>query len=417
MFSRRFERPESQPLEHRPAELLAISPTFELALSLDPHVRTDVHAWAGTLARTVPVSAGTPRALDPDVSFADWSPDGREMVVVRQGDTQNQIEFPRGTVRYSSRGLILCPRVSPSGDRVAFIEGRAGDIGGAAVVVIDKAGGKRTLVSGFKRGLPSGLAWSPTGDEVWYGAIRSGLAQEIRAVTVDGRQKERLLYRETGSIRLLDVARDGRILVSRDRPGEEASSAAMGTADRELSWLDDSYVDGLTSDGRHVLISEEGDGAGPEGADLYIRETSGRPPEKLGPGLTFGFSANDTVVATVSLSSDSPGILLYPVASGTPERIAVKGVEVDMVAGLLPPDHRKIVFNGRAPSRGIRILAGGLRRDQPTPNLTGGRRRDSDIFHFARWPLRPGALRRWVRCHASRLPDHGRRTPSVEGPA
>ena len=175
-------------------------------------------------------------------------------------------------------------------------------------------------------------------------------------------------------------------------------------------------MDGLTSDGRHVLISEEGDGAGPEGADLYIRETIENLPKV--DRLTFGFSANDTVVATVSLSSDSPGILLYPVASGTPERIAVKGVEVDMVAGLVPPDHRKIVFNGRAPSRGIRIWLAD--RDGPTyaKNVAGGRQRGLRHIHFARWPAsswstpRMGSVPRLLA-----YPDHGRRTPSVEGPA
>ena len=351
VFSRRFDSRESQSLDHPSADLMAVSSSGELALALDSRVRRDMHAWAGTLA-TVSQAAGTPHPLEQQVSFADWSPDGRTLAIVRQTDTADTLEFPPGHKLYSSVGSIFSPRVSSSGDRVAFIESLDGVIG--PVIVVDLHGGRKVLAGNFRRGLPSSLAWSTKGDEVWFGALRNGLTQEVRAVSLDGRQ--RLVYRESGSVRLLDVAKDGRALVSHDRPGGRGFFRGEGeSTDRELSWLDDSYLGGLSRDGRFALINEQGDGAGPEGSDLYVRDTSGKPPAKLGPGLAFGFTGHDQFVAAAPVDATNPAIVLYPVSSGLPQRILVPGITVFTVAGLVPPDHQTIAFTGNEPSRGPRI--------------------------------------------------------------
>ena len=349
VYSRRIDSPEALPLGHPSADLLAISPTSELALALDSRLLQDVHSWAGTLA-TVPLQAGTPRGQERDIAFADWTPDGRDLAIVRQSGGGDELQLPRGKVLYASAGRIYCARLSPAADRVAFIESLDGVM--SAVVVVDRSGKKTVLADQFRRGLPSGMAWSPSGDEVWFGAIRSGITQEVHAVTLSGRR--RLVYRESGSIRLLDVTRDGRVLVSRDRPGGRAFFRGQGdSVDRELGWLDDSYLTGLTADGRRVLLVEQGDGAGPEGSDLYVRETDGKPPMKLGPGDTYGFWGGDRFVASVGAAP--PDIVLYPVPSGPPEKIAVKGVAISLVAGILPPDNRAVAFTGSEPSRPPRI--------------------------------------------------------------
>ena len=186
IFSRRIESPESQSLGHPSADLLAVAPTSELALSFDTHLRRDSLSPVGTLA-TVPFAAGEPRQLDTQISFADWSPDGKDIAVVRQTDKVDQLEFPRGKVLYTSGGRIYSPRVSPSGDRVAFIE--SPDESAGAVVVVDRQGKSAVLADKFNRGYPGCLAWAPAGDEVWFGVNRTGLMQELRAVTLTGRQR------------------------------------------------------------------------------------------------------------------------------------------------------------------------------------------------------------------------------------
>ena len=181
VFSLRLGSPESRSLGFSPAELLAISPMSELAVSLNSHSLRSFDLWAGTLAR-VPFSGGTPRPLGEQVTFADWSPDGKEMALVRETEKQDQLEYPAGHVLYSSGGRISHPRVSPTGDLVAFLDLLDSFTG--FVAVVDRSGKKRTLTETFPGGA-TGLAWSPKGNEIWFTA-GTGIRQELRAVTLGG---------------------------------------------------------------------------------------------------------------------------------------------------------------------------------------------------------------------------------------
>jgi hypothetical protein len=69
------------------------------------------------------------------------------------------------------------------------------------VAVVDQSGNKRTLSGQFVSA--QGLAWWPDGKEIWFTATTSGSSRELRAVTVDG--KERLVYLGTGTLTLQDI--------------------------------------------------------------------------------------------------------------------------------------------------------------------------------------------------------------------
>ena len=230
-------------------------------------------------------SGGAPRPLEEGITFADWSPDGKEMALVRQGVEKEQLEYPVGHVLYSTEGSIADPRISPNGALVAFIDGLSPhDIVGS-VAVVDRAGKKTTLTGTFV-GSARGLAWSPRGDEIWFTAARSGLRQELRAVTLGG--DERLILGQAVPMRLLDVASDGRILVTHDQlasrcffRGEHASS------DRELSWLDYSVLRGISRDGSFVVLMEYGEGSAADLIQMFLRDTSGAPPMKVGRGSGY----------------------------------------------------------------------------------------------------------------------------------
>jgi len=73
---------------------------------------------AGMLARA-PISGGAPRAMENRIDFADWSPKGEEMAVVRETDQGTQLEWPVGKPLYRTAGYISEPRISPAGDRIA----------------------------------------------------------------------------------------------------------------------------------------------------------------------------------------------------------------------------------------------------------------------------------------------------------
>lgn len=357
LFSLRVGSPESRALGYAPAELLAVSRTSELALSLDSRSQRGFMNWAGTLAR-VPFSGGTPRPLAERVTLADWSPDGARMMVVRETDTGDQLEYPVGNVLYTGEH-ICCARVSPTGDLVAFIDSTDGFSG--AVAVVEGRDSIRTLTESFA-GSARGLAWSPTGDEIWFTAASTGNRQELRAVTLDGRQ--RVVHAESGSIRLLDVAKDGRVLIARDQVGARCFfRGEQEGVDRELSWLDYSVIQGLSSDGRRVILNEAGEGAGNDVMLTYVRQTDGSPPMKLGRGSGASFSPDQQFVVAIDVP---PAIVLYPIGPGQPTTIRLDGFEWADFPFLLP-DGLTLVFNGNEPSRGKRIWVTDLNGSKPRP--------------------------------------------------
>jgi len=163
LFTARFEIPGSRALSFPGAELRAISPSGELALTQSTRVVANSFAPAGMLARA-PFSGGAPRAVEDHVDFADWSPDGAELAVVRETDRGTELEFPAGQVIYRTVGYISDPRIAPSGDRVAFLDHPLNADNRGSVMVVDRAGQKKALTGLFLAA--EGLAWSPGGDEI-----------------------------------------------------------------------------------------------------------------------------------------------------------------------------------------------------------------------------------------------------------
>src|SRR5437660_12265513 len=74
LFTTRPESPESQELRPAGADVLAISGSGEMALSLGSQPRAQF-LYAGTLAR-LPLVVGGPRELRENGAWGDWSPDG-----------------------------------------------------------------------------------------------------------------------------------------------------------------------------------------------------------------------------------------------------------------------------------------------------------------------------------------------------
>ena len=58
-----------------------------------------------------------------------------------------------------------------------------------------------------------GLAWSPDGKEIWFTASKSGTDRTLYATSLDG--KQRIVARLPGALMLLDIAKDGRVLLVR----------------------------------------------------------------------------------------------------------------------------------------------------------------------------------------------------------
>jgi serine/threonine protein kinase/Tol biopolymer transport system component len=366
-FSARQGMVESRSLGLGRAELMAISSTGEMALSLGSH---PVGTWinVGTLARA-PLAGGAPRPVLEDVEWADWSPDGNSLAVVRNVAGRDRIEYPIGKVLYeTSGGWISYPRVSPKGDRIAFMDHpNQGDDGGS-IAVIDLSG-KKTELTRVWYGT-QGLAWSPDGNEVWFTASELGLFHYITAVTLSG--KQRLVTRVPGSLVIFDIWRDGRVLLARADRRREVMSMSDGAAkERDLSWLDYSYPADLSNDGKTLLFDEEGIGGGVRYGDVqdltyavYVRNLDGTPAIRLGEGSATALSPDQKWVIIASPSSPQQ-LRLLPTGAGETQSLTNDSINHQWVRWF--PDGKRFVFAGNEPGRGVRLYTQEVAGGKPTP--------------------------------------------------
>jgi eukaryotic-like serine/threonine-protein kinase len=299
IFTTRVESPESRSLGLPPARLMSVSSTGELAILLTaPGDLSDV--TTGTLAR-VPFSGGEPRRVLDDVLAADWSPDGRELAVVRRVGGEFQLEYPIGKVLARPVGSLGI-RVSPGGDRVANCDG-------GGITVYDRAG-RQTPVQTPPNVF--GHAWTPD-DALWFAAGETWRWRSVWWGKPTGRPRE--VYRPTGSVLLQDASSDGRLLVHHgaERAGVRAK-APGGEGERELGVFSWSWAVDLSADGSRALICE-GDSPGRPAALTYVRPTGGGPPVRLSEGTPLALSPKGTW-ALVATPDRLPRFIVTPTGPG-----------------------------------------------------------------------------------------------------
>jgi eukaryotic-like serine/threonine-protein kinase len=346
LFTTRPESPESHELEPAGADVLAVSSSGEMALSLRSHPVAQF-LYSGTLAR-VPLVGGAPREVMDSVEWADWAPDGNSLAIVRQDQGRHRLEFPPGKLLYEADGWIGHIRISPKADTVAFIDHpELGDDGGA-VAVVDLAGKKTTLSTGWDS--VQGIAWSPAGNEIWFTATRTGGDRSLYAVNLSA--TVRLLARVPGELTLLDVDRDGNVLLTRGNDRAGMIGLTPGDAkERDLSWLDWSVPGDLSADGRTVLFGETGEGGGPKYA-VYLRKTDGSPAIRLSEGVGIALSPDGKWALSRPNTTPSPLILL-PTGVGEAKPLTHDSINHLSVRWL--PDGKQLVFSGNEAGHGFRL--------------------------------------------------------------
>jgi eukaryotic-like serine/threonine-protein kinase len=269
----------------------------------------------GTVGRTS-LSGGLPRPVENDVQAADWAPDGKSGVLVRDVGGEQRMEF-NGKVLYSTPGWISNPRFSPDGAKIAFVnhQSRAGDPGRVSVISVND--GKVTdlskdFVSTY------GLAWAPSGDEIWFTATRTGSMRMLFAVTLRG--KERVIASIPGILTLQDISKTGRVLLTQDMWRLGLLALAPGKdKEQELSYQDYSAVRGLSADGKILLFDESGEAGGAAGV-MYLRPTDGSAPLRLGDGTSQALSHDGKWVLAVSFQGTN-SVSLIPTGTGEPRHL------------------------------------------------------------------------------------------------
>lgn len=345
IYSTRPGTAESRPFGLERADLLAISTSGDLAVSLNRRFQ-GAFTFTGVAAR-VPLAGGAPREILENVQYADWAPDGQSLLIVRELGGRTRLEFPAGKVLYETAGWLSHPRVSPRGDVVAFIDHPIrGDDAGSVSVVTSTGTVKRLSTTWLS---VQGLAWS--GDQVWFTATATGGARALFAVTLDGALRP--IVRVAGGLTIQDVFPDGRVLVTRDSSRIGIAALDSGeTRERDLSWLDWSLARALGRDGRTVLFDETAEGGGPRHG-VYVRKMDGSPAVRLGDGIAQDLSPDGKWAA--SFPSDRNEIVLLPTGPGEPKKVAVKNIALQAVRFF--PDGKTLLIAGNEPGHAVRLYA------------------------------------------------------------
>jgi Tol biopolymer transport system component len=364
-FSTRPDSTEARSLGLTDASILSISSTGEMAVMLKP--RFIGYPIMGTLAR-VPLAGGAPREVAENVLYADWSPDGKSLAVVRGGGDKWRLEYPIGKVLYETDAWISYPRISPKGDTIAFFDQPVRYDNRGSVAVVDLAGNKKTIFSGAV-GL-WGLAWA--GDEIWFSGIVGG-DLGIFAATLAGR--ERLLSRFPSVVVLHDISRDGRILMTRENARTGIIGLAPGeTKERDLSWFDGSFARDISVDGK-TLVCEEAGEAGGSTALVYMRKTDGSPAVQLGDGNAIALSLDGKWVLASHRYTTPLQLAVLPTGVGEPKLLPSGAINYREVAAWFP-DSKRVLFVGSEPGHDARCyvwsIDGGAARAITPEGITAG---------------------------------------------
>ncbi len=337
LFSTRADSLESRSLGLLRSDILSMSSAGEMAVSLGRHFLIGFEP-EGTLARMA-LGGGAPREILENVQDADWSPDGKSLVVARRVGELRRLEYPVGKVLYQTNGWTSHLRFSPDGRLIAFLDHPLrGDTSGT-VKVIDTAGKLRL------QGPPAlwGLAWSPRGDEVW------STAKSLQATSLSG--KTRVVWAYPGDGAIQDIAHDGSVLFVRTSRRREIVGLAPGaTEERNLTWLDWSFPNDISSDGRVLLFDEQNRPV--DKYLIYLRQTDGAAAVLLGEGRSFALSPDNRWALTTP-SFDSLQLALLPTGPGEPRALPPTNIKCQWAHWF--PDGRRILMAGSEPGRGVRL--------------------------------------------------------------
>jgi Tol biopolymer transport system component len=201
--------------------------------------------------------------------------------------------------------------------------------------------------SGRKRSLSSpqaiiGIAWAPSGKEVWFSGSYIGVAAQLKSVDLSGHGH--WVARVPGVLAIYDIARDGRVLLSHQNGRVSAMALGPGESqERDLTVTNWTLVSALSPDGRQVLLEEQGSGSHSE-YDIYLRSTDGSPPVRLGEGEGRDFSPDmKWVLASLSLRVPRE-LFLIPLGPGEPQQITQDAIDHGDARFL--PNGKSIVFTG-----------------------------------------------------------------------
>jgi len=314
VYTTRTDALMSRPIDLMDSEVLSISSKGEMAL----RQKSDNGIIPRGMLSVVPLTGGAPRELLGDVLQASWSRDGESLAVVHFVGPECRLEYPVGKTIYStSTGDISDVAVSPDGKRIAFFDHPNPADTRGYVAVVDLSGKATRLTKEWSD--LTGLAWSRSGDEIWFTGSDAGINSALYAVNLSGQLRD--LLHIPGRLRLFDISKEGQVLIANEATRQEVVGHRTGQdRDIDLSWFDWTLGRSLSADGQWAVLEEDGEGGGPD-YTVFLRKTDGSPAIRLGSGMGLDISPDDKWVASTSVKQPAPTVLL-PAGAGQPITLA-----------------------------------------------------------------------------------------------
>lgn len=353
-----------RPLGFPGADLLGVSRTGELAILNGSTVLFgNPYRRIGTLARAS-MTGGAARPELEGVKFADFGPNNT-MAVVRDEGGRALLEYPIGQVIVQTdRSTLLSPRVSPSGEYVAYFECGADNTCHARIV--DRSGKLIAESSAFFDWWA--LAWKAS-NELWFApevrntdanAAKDPDGVGIYSLDLTGHQRK--VFQSPIPITLHDISPQGDVLVTFDRgsPSIEFLEGADPTP-KDRTWRDSgSSVNGVSTN--HTLLITGKNVVG-------IRKPNEEQVIQIAEGDGFALSA-DGSKAIVASQGKSPKISIVPTGAGQPQIVDIGPVDSITWAGFLPDG--RIVIKAIPPNAApvVHLLSAAGR--DPKPLLPDG---------------------------------------------
>jgi hypothetical protein len=264
------------------------------------------------------------------------------------------LEFPVGTVLAESSGWLSDLRISPDQKTVAFFDHPERGENSGRLVFVDVATRKRTdalTATGAAR-----FVWTGP-DEV---LVSKGQTAALQFVAKSGRMGRTL----TLGVGFApgDLASNGTLLARRRYSRREMVGLAPGeTNERNLTWLDWSYPDNTSNDGKIVLFDEQ---SRPRPEYLcYIRKTDGSPAVLLGKAKGLDLSPDGRWALTTNPTADQ--LTLVPTGPGGSRALPKTNLLYQWAQFF--PDGKRIVIWGNEPGRASRLYVQSLDDARPRP--------------------------------------------------
>jgi Tol biopolymer transport system component len=179
-----------------------------------------------------------------------------------------------------------------------------------------------------------------------------------------------------------DVAADGRVLLS-------TVNSRLGiryiefdhSIERDLAWLDASFLYEISSDAKSLLFVDLSYGEG-RNAAIYLRKIDGSAAVRLGYGNRPSLSPDGKWVVCVRREPTRSRLMLLPTGPGESRFLDVNSVHFELLGWF--PDSKRIVFTGNEAGHPVRTWIYDLDTNKATP-LTAEGSKGNLIAPDGRW--------------------------------